>query len=218
MPRQIIIALATEGNTDILFLPSIIKRTFENIALDSQQDLEIFDPVCFTQEGNNIQEKALNSSAKAINSGASVLCFHADADSSTDNQAFKYRIDPAFAAIKTSSSDSAQLIAVVPIQMVEAWMLADKELFQRELGTNKNTKTLGVNKNPESFSNPKLVIEDAIRTTKEYLPKRLRYKLTIDELYSPIGQKINLSNLMQLSSYRRFEKAVRQAFEDLGYF
>lgn len=43
MAKQIIVALATEGNTDHKFLRSIIQRTFEKVALDGQQEIEIFE-------------------------------------------------------------------------------------------------------------------------------------------------------------------------------
>ncbi len=58
-PKQIIIALATEGSSDHRFLTNIIQRTFERVALDGQQEIEIFDPICLPQiSGENIQEKA----------------------------------------------------------------------------------------------------------------------------------------------------------------
>jgi hypothetical protein len=57
--KQIIIALATEGSSDHRFLPNIIQRTFERVAFDDQQEIEIFDPICLPQiSGENIQEKA----------------------------------------------------------------------------------------------------------------------------------------------------------------
>jgi hypothetical protein len=44
--KQIIIALATEGSSDYRFLPNIIKRTFERVAFDDEQEIEIFEPIC----------------------------------------------------------------------------------------------------------------------------------------------------------------------------
>ena len=102
---RFIIALATEGSTDTRFLSSIVKRTIENVCFESQQNIEIFDPVTFPQRGDNIQKKALNSINIALKSGASILFFHTDADASTDNRAFSERINPAFTAIKHSNPD-----------------------------------------------------------------------------------------------------------------
>ncbi|MFM2028188.1 MAG: hypothetical protein RLZZ339_2905 [Cyanobacteriota bacterium] len=140
--KQIIIALATEGSSDHRFLPNIIQRTFERVAFDGQQEIEIFEPICLPQiSGENIREKAKKYASQAVEKGAMVLCFHADADDKTDENAFKERINPAFNAIKSDERDLCKnLVAIVPIQMTEAWILADKELLKKELCTNKSDK------------------------------------------------------------------------------
>ncbi len=126
--KQIIIALATEGSSDHRFLPNIIQRTFERVAFEDQQEIEIFEPICLSQiSGENIQEKAKQYAIQAVEKGAMVLCFHADADDKTDENAFKERINLAFNAIKSDKGDLCKnLVAIVPIQMTEAWILADK--------------------------------------------------------------------------------------------
>ncbi len=50
MSKQLIIALATEGTTDIRFLKSIIQRTFEKLAFECQDPVEIFEPICLDLE------------------------------------------------------------------------------------------------------------------------------------------------------------------------
>ena len=221
MTKEIIIALAREGNTDELFLKSVIKRTFEQVACECQQEIEIFDPVCLKPIPGNIKEKALRYATKAAKGGATILCLHADADARTDDQAFNDRINPAFQAIlkQENSQDICQnLVPIVPIQMTEAWMLADKELLKKELGTAKHDTELGINKKPEDISKPKDVIKKAIQIARKDLTKRRRSKLTISELYSPIGQKIELIKLQSLPSYEKFENAVRDVFKKLSYF
>jgi hypothetical protein len=47
------------------------------------------------------------------------------------------------------------------------------------------------------------------------MTKRYRNKLKIDDLYSQIGTKIPLSKLESLSSYKKFEEAVRDIFPQL---
>jgi hypothetical protein len=47
------------------------------------------------------------------------------------------------------------------------------------------------------------------------MTKRYRNKLKIDDLYSPLGTKIELSKLESLSSYKKFEEAVRDIFPQL---
>lgn len=184
MSKQIIIAFATEGTTDKLFLESIIKRTFENIALnESTQDIEIFDPISLEKIPGKIEEKALNYAKKAIEKGAMIFCFHVDADDSQDQNTFNNSINPAFDAILNSNKDLCKnLVAIVPIHMTEAWMLADKELLKRELGIKKNDQELGITKKPEEFTNPKETIENVIKIVKKEFPKRRRSTLNISRL------------------------------------
>ncbi|MFB2833149.1 DUF4276 family protein [Floridanema evergladense] len=218
MIPQIIIAYATEGTTDMGFLKSVIKRTFEEVALEYLQELEIVDPIHISKFGGSIEEKALHYASQAVDNGATILCFHVDADDRNDETAFKYLIFPAFDAIKKEKTAVCKnLVAIVPVQMTEAWMLADKELLKRQLGTKKNDEELGINKNPEDFSDPKNIIESAIRIAREHLTKRRRRKLTISELYQPIGQTIKLNKLDTLPSYQKFKEAVRDAFKQLNY-
>ena len=54
MGKQIFIGLATEGTTDVRFLESIVKRTFEDIALkECQQDIDIYIFVSETAKQGN---------------------------------------------------------------------------------------------------------------------------------------------------------------------
>jgi len=218
MTKQIIIALATEGNTDIRFLESIIKRTFEKIAFQCSDSIEIFDPIYLKKPQGNIQEKALNYGDQIVKSGAMVFCLHIDADDKTDEQAFNNQINPAFNMIKNHYPElSNGLIAIIPVQMTEAWMLADKELLKRELCTKENDAELGINKPPEAFADPKEIIEKVIIIATQKLGKRRRSKLKIDDLYQPLGQKIKLEKLENLSSYQKFKETVINVFKNLNY-
>lgn len=184
MSKQIIIAVATEGTTDIRFLESIIQRNFEKIAFDCSDLVEVFDPIFLEKVPGSIEAKALNYASQAIETGAMILCLHVDADAQTDEIAFADRIDPAFQAIANDRQYQElheTLIPIVPVHMTEAWMLADKELLKKELGTKKNNDELGINKPPESFSDPKQAIQKAIQVAKQELSKRRRYKLKIGD-------------------------------------
>ena len=79
--------------------------------------------------------------------------------------------------------------------MIESWMLADKELLKKEIGTVKTDFDLGISKRPEEYKNPKKIIEDAIRIAGLDITKRRRKDLLVRDLYSIIGQKISLNKL-----------------------
>ena len=106
------------------------------------------------------------------------------------------------------------MIAIIPVYMTEAWMLADKELFKKELGTDKSDRALGIDKKPETIRDPKDTIKQAIRIAFDHLPKR-RNRPKIEELYQPIGAKIRLQKLATLPSFQRFKEELQSNSECL---
>ena len=131
MINQITIGFTTEGSTDVRFLESIIQRTFEEVAFDCIGQIEILPIQHLSKEDGDVQTSAINYGKKADKLGIMVLCLHGDADDVTDVNAFEQRISPAFRSIENEPSILCKnLVAVVPVQMSEAWMLADKELLK----------------------------------------------------------------------------------------
>ncbi|WP_320398068.1 hypothetical protein [Desulfobacter postgatei] len=58
---------------------------------------------------------------------------------------------------------------------------------------------------------------NAIRISRQKETKRRRRNLKIDELYSSIGQKLDLTTLSSLKSYQKFLDSVRAAYQKMGY-
>jgi hypothetical protein len=219
MSNILTIAYATEGSTDQRFLHNIIRKTFEDLALECNGLIDVYEPVFIKlDKKNSFTEDVLDISAQAFKVGMNVLCIHVDADSDEDNEVLEYKINPAFSFVNSSDSDELckNLVAIIPIHMSEAWMLADKDLLKEEMGTVMNDHELGLTKHPESIANPKQIIEAALVMAQENLPNRRR-KLTIAELYQPIGQKISTEKLETLSSYKKFKVAVENALKKLNY-
>jgi len=96
-------------------------------------------------------------------------------------------------------------------------MLCDKNLLKAEIGTNQSNIELGLHKNPETYPDSKEIIEHAIRIARQGITRRRRRRLTISELYLPIGQKTALQALERLPSYLKFKEEIRQAFRKLNY-
>lgn len=109
------------------------------------------------------------------------------------------------------------LTPVIPVGMIEAWMLADKELLKSEMGTRKSDHELKIDRNPETIADSKSCIEEAIRIATIGLPKR-RNKLSIADLYEIMGDKISIESLMRLDSYRKFVDEVRKTYQSLNYY
>ncbi|HMQ60089.1 MAG TPA: DUF4276 family protein [Flavilitoribacter sp.] len=216
MIPQLIIGFTVEGSTDYRFFESIIQRTFENIAFECDGQIEIL-PIQFVEkEPGNFEDSIFECAKKASMNGIMVLCIHTDADNKTDNHVFKNKINPAFTKISLYPGIDVckNLVPVVPVQMTESWMLADFELIKSELNTKKTDKELGLDKQPESYSDPKKVFKEVIRLSFENYPQR-RKRPDISEFYQLLGQKIALDKLEKIPSFLKFRDNVRTAFVEL---
>ncbi len=219
MAKQITVGFNGEGSTDEHFLTSIIQRTFEDVALECKGETDVL-PVQYIKrpKSQGIEKSVVEAARRAEQLGLFVLCVHVDADDRDDQTAFAHHIQPAFSAVQaTTETVCKNLVAIVPVQMTEAWMLADKGLLKNEIGTSKSDQELGLHRQPESFSDPKKAIEEAIRTALRDETQRKRQQFGIGDLYTPIGQKISLDQLSQLPSYQKFKEAVRGAYRYLNY-
>jgi hypothetical protein len=222
MNNTLVIAFYAEGTTDIRFLSKIILRTTEQIILNrSQSIISVLEPFPIEVEkmGNRVQE-IRQAAAKAY--GYNILIIHADADYEIDEKAFKERINPGFESVqldKTEEEFCKDLLAIVPVQMTEAWMLADKEALKEELGTQKNNRELGLSfplKQVEKIANPKSKIQEIIRIAFKDLPIHKR-RIQISSLYSPLGQQVSLDILEKLPSYLKFKTNLTNILIKLNY-
>jgi len=218
---KIFAGLFTEGKTDIRFLQSIVQKTLEAVAFDDcsgQFDIDL-NPIEINKTGLGFIEQVLAASKKGQEDFCMmILCVQADADRKTLNDTYQYKINPCQVTLEKQPENEycKILVAIVPIQETEAWMLADKELLKEEIGTNKTDNELEINRFPETIANPKEVIEKAIQIARKNLTRKRRKDLTIADLYSSIGQKIDLEKLESLPSYQNFKENVKKAFKNLN--
>lgn len=218
MSNFITIGFITEGTTDVRFLGQIIRRTFEDVAFDCQGEIEVYEPQHIESSGEFIPE-VFQASKDAHRIGMKVLCIHTDSDSKNDSHVIQYKITPAFENVVNSAEENLckNLVAVIPIQMTESWMLADKDVLKNEIDTDLLDRDLEIHRNPENYADPKEAIENAIRIARQGLPQRRRYDFGISELYQIVGQKTDLEKLSKLSSYQNFRNGVVDSFKTLGY-
>ena len=165
MSNILTIGYTVEGSTDQRFLHNIIRRTFEEIALDCKGMIEVYEPVYIKfDRKNGFAEDVLNLSAQAFRRGINIFCIHVDADGATDEVAWAHKLVPAFEIVAQSANSETckNLVAVVPVYMSEAWMLADKSLLKEEIGTELSNQDLQLTQAPERIANPKQSIEMAL--------------------------------------------------------
>lgn len=217
--RQVFIGFTTEGTTDVRFLRKIIERSFEEIAYECQGDVEpVVWPLEVKKTDLSFSEYALKAAQQGVEEiGMMILCIHSDADDATNQNVLDNKIAPARELIKAQSDDTTCkiLVPAIPVQMMESWMLADKDLLKNEIGTTKTDNELGINRSPETITDPKAVIEEAIRIARQEITRRRRKELRISDLYLPVGQKVSIDKLKELPSYRRFQEDIRQAYREL---
>lgn len=221
MNIQIFVGLFTEGTTDIRFLESIVKRTLDDLAFQCHGQIEtelLTLNICKT--GLSFIEQVSQASQMGINDyGISILCVHTDADNNLQ-RITKTKVEPSLKFIKSLPDKEfcKTLAFIVPVQMVESWMLADKQLFKEEINTNCTDIELQINFQPETLANPKQIIESAIRISKEDQTRRKRSKgIKISDLYQILGQKLDLKALENLPSFLRFKQELKNALIELNY-
>lgn len=217
MSNIIIAGYTAEGTTDVRFLESVIRRTFEEVAKECATEIEVYDLQHIHTGKSEFANEIIIAAQKADSIGVMVLCVHTDADSESDETAFTHKIMPAFESVQAfDNAICKNLVAIVPIRMTEAWILADKELLKEEVGTHLEDRNLGINRPPETIADPKQAIKELMRIAYESIPRR-RQRPDISELYLPLGQKIRLEKLASLSSYNKFKESVRAAYRKLNY-
>jgi hypothetical protein len=205
----ITIGYIVEGSTDVRFLENIIRRTFEDIALLCEREIEIYSVISIKADrGNGFVAQIQEAIKDADKQGIEFVCVHCDADDRDDVHVQEHKIIPAFEACESFSSEkNIKLLSLIPVYMTEAWMLADTSVFKDEISSRLDDHALGIDRVPESYNDPKKIIKEAIRISQQGIARR-RQKLDIADLYSPLGQKISLDSLKRLPSYQKFFQRI----------
>lgn len=223
MSNFILTGLFTEGTTDNRFLESVVKRTLEDVAFDCTGDIDVeLEVIKITKTDLTFNEQVLEASKVAFDKFSILLLFvHTDADEKDDKAVFKNKIIPAQEALLLQEDNTCckKMVAIVPIQMTESWMIIDRNLLKSEIGVDETDAALGIHLNPETLNDPKAVIEGIIRFSKEDKTKRKRNKgLDISDLYQIIGQKVELSELEKLPSYLKFKNSLIEVLKELNFY
>ena len=218
--KQLFIGLIAEGTTDIRFLKSVIEKSIQELSWQCDNQVEIFPVREIVAEGDGFVEKMLAASKCARqNYGISALCIHADSDARTIDSVMLNKFDPFISALKNMSEEEycKHIIPTIPIQMIESWMLADKELLKRLINArDMSDADLGLDRAPESYADPKSAIENAIRRAMAEQPKKKRNLVGISDLYEILGNRLSLERLRTIPSFAKFEENVIIVFKNMG--
>lgn len=223
---QLYIAFIGEGSTDNRFLENIIKRTIVDIVFNEcSMDLEVEDIIILTTSkiGKKFDEYFVDAVRDALNSGAYLLIVHTDSDKDNYEERIAHKFVPAIETLRNSEDSDIRdyeqnIVPIIPIRMIEAWMLANKSIFKEEVGTTLPDSDLDITGDPERMSDPKQKINNALKIAKERSSRNRRLNIEdISELYSPLGNKIPFQDLYRLNSYNMFTDNLRKGLKALGY-
>jgi Domain of unknown function (DUF4276) len=210
MKLRLVLALYAEGSTDKTFLGNVIPRTAVNIlAKYGQQAVDVLG--IDAKKDISIKDEASTTNP--------ILIVHRDADSSDNKEALKNRYHPGYKLVQQSSELICKsVIPVIPIRMIESWMLAvDHEVLQNVLLTDIKAQELGLmNKirQVESEPEPKEKLDQIIQKARGSRSRR-RYQVRREDLYEPLGRRINLERLYGVPSYKQFVDDFKVVLKDL---
>ncbi|WP_426477717.1 DUF4276 family protein [Chryseobacterium sp. CBSDS_008] len=205
--NQLFIGLISEGSTDNRFLFSVIKRTIDEIIFEYGGATEIYIEEIKKDVGKPFIKQIIDANKNYHKeSFINILLIHNDSDYQDDSRVLSDKFLPLMNEIKLVADELVckEIIPIIPIYMIEAWMLADIDLFLNEISSNKDKSELKLNGDPESFKDPKEKIKKALQIINQEKPKKRRKDLQINELYQLIGQKVEISKLLNLNSFKKF--------------
>jgi Domain of unknown function (DUF4276) len=217
---DVILGFYAEGSTDYDFLPPVIRRTTEQVLVQHDRN-EMDATVLVIQLTKGQEEERAESIFQAARNayGYHALVVHADADDPRPDKAKAERIEPGFKRVQEAKEEVCKnLVPIIPVQAIEAWILADYQLLLAEIGTKMKADELGIPTKAgqvESISKPKRRLEDTVRKAYASRSKRQR-KADIDFLYEPMGEKIRLERLKELSSYLQFVDDLTETLKELN--
>jgi Domain of unknown function (DUF4276) len=217
---QLLVGFWGEGTSDYAFLIPIIRRTFRSVSLDCHGEIEVLlEPIPKSLGPKRFVDQAEAAAKIGVEEfGMTLLCVHVDADSNSPEKVIREKIQPAKERLSSLGSEQhcSEMLAVIPVQMTESWMMADVDVLKTEIGTTIPNDKLGFHRKPEEIADPKGVINAAIRMVKADGPKKRQADLAISDLYQIMGNKISLEKLAILPSYQHFRAQVEEFFRGKG--
>lgn len=210
-------ALYAEGPTDVRFLQPLLQRACTQLCLTGcNEPVEVSD-VLDLQSSPSTRGQAraqrIVAAAREARDAWSILFIHADADTDPD-RAIEERVEPARALLQAEWG--AHSVAVVPVKMTEAWVLADVQALKNAFGTTRTEHELGladaVAHGPDRLNDPKATLEDACRRSRGK-----RRSSTVAAYFGLIGETASIDQLRKLLAYSRMEAELRLALRTLGF-
>lgn len=218
--NQLFIGLISEGSTDNRFLFSVIKRAIDEIIFEYGGVTEIYIEEIKKDVRKPFKKQIIDANKNYHKENfINILLIHNDSDYQDDSRVLNDKFIPLMNEIDLIEEEliCKEIIPIIPVYMIEAWMLADIDLFLNEISSGKDKTELKLNGDPESFTDPKEKIKNALQIINQEKPKKRRKDLQINELYQLIGQKIEISKLLSLKSFKKFHDNLCDSLNKLNF-
>lgn len=200
--KQIIFGVFAEGPTDYRFFSILLERYLSHFCYVNQVDVDILPailikadekyPSSFIDRMKHIEQEHTSTG------GLPYVFIHNDADSRTLDQVLTHKWEPWLNECKNSS----MWLAIIPIKMTEAWMLADTSALQSTfIIDQKSVQQIIGTSNPESINEPKSKLREIAKTGKQ---KR------ITNFEENLAKRINLELLEQLPSFQFLKEQIQE--------
>ena len=220
----LVMALYAEGRSDERFLPIIIQRTAVRLLSEhAAHDIDVGEPFVVNAATRSARDEAILDVARQAH-GYHLLVVHADADDVTPLRAMQERIMPGFQAVAAAHRAGEQvcdkLTAIVPVQMTEAWMLADNDALRNIIGALQTAQHLNLPARPalvEGIADPKARLREVLAAVQAERTRRRRTQRKIADLYEPLARQIDLNRLYLAPSFAQFQEDLCAGLEQLGF-
>ena len=209
---DLVMAIYAEGRADETFLPIIVQRGAEQIlAQRGRTVVDVLEPIVLNHSIDRAfptrAERILEAARRAA--GYHALVVHADADHPTRERALQERFMPGLERVCQAQQALERvcdkLVPMIPVQMTEAWMLADPEALRAVVGTRASVGDLGLPahaREVESDPDPQRTLAEAVRNALAPRPRRRR--IVTGDIFEPLARQINLERLGTVPAYQQF--------------
>ncbi|MFP4394514.1 MAG: DUF4276 family protein [Anaerolineales bacterium] len=217
--KQLVLALYAEGSTDERFLPRIIQRTAEHLL--ARYGVEILDPHVVNGDIHSratLQEQIV--AAAKETRGYHILIVHQDADAPDQERALQERIQPGLDLAQQEPEHYQQdIVPLIPVRMIEAWMLADPVALCQAIPSCPTPDELNLPHKPEQvehISDPKA---ELARITRIYQTRRRRSRSRsyLAKIQERLADEIAIERLKRVPAYQTFEQKFAQVLHELHF-
>lgn len=148
------------------------------------------------------------------------LLVHSDADNLGYWEAREDRFTPGYTLVQNYSGWSCQnLVPVIPVREIEAWMLADFEALSAVLGISLERREFNLSPHiaaVEGLADPKRMLNDIARYVNADRSHRCQ-PVDLTTKFEPLARQVDLFKLFEVPAYREFVRELTQTLEALHF-